>query len=641
MRNNLMELIDKNKIIFFDVFDTLIKRYVEKPENIFNIVELRYQNLYGVKIDFAKRRKKAEKNARKKYTYTEVNLDEIYMELLTYYKKDICDRLKELELKTEIDFCLPNKEIKSVFYYCIENKKRVFIISDMYLQRNTVAEMLKKCGYIGYEQLYVSCEYRKTKWHNGELFNFVIENNNLDRTGIVHIGDNKHVDYNMAKRQGLQAYLVSDNLNKSSYFSCNGLTQEEKLIYEILNRFINLTINDKCSRSYQIGYEVFGPLLYGYTCWLINKLEENRIKKVFFFSRDGYIMQKAFNILKPDFENSYFYASRRSIVTALLQYDDTLEEMIRHYKSWPKKFDAVHLFEKLGLDTEDYKKILKEDNGINVQNLYELNNLDKAVIISNSFKKLKPVIYEKSKQTAILFKNYLKQEDFYGRVGIVENGGGTIEKAITDFINKEKLNVDINVFYFTTQKDNDGVNKYLDMSPHNLNTNYKLKFCYMLLECFFSAPHGSVKGYKSVNGKIEPLLGKYYYDGDKFKYDVKLISDLRNGALDFIKNINQDVFKNLNFNVNVAIQNFWNFGCKPNYKDVDLLGKYRFDGDSFKGLVKINNSRIYYLSHINKLVKDIMESYWPAGFLVKIISTNAYNEFICKLYYCYKRFKEK
>ena len=60
-----------------------------------------------------------------------------------------------------------------------------------------------------------------------------------------------------------------------------------------------------------------------------------------------------------------------------------------------------------------------------------------------------------------------------------------------------------------------------------------------------------------------------------------------------------------------------------------------------KTIGKINNSRIYYLSHINKLVKDIMESYWPAGFLVKIISTNAYNEFICKLYYCYKRFKEK
>lgn len=640
MRNDLIELINKNKIIFFDVFDTLIKRYVEKPEKIFDIVELRYENLYGDKINFTKRRKEAEKNARKKYTYTEVNLDEIYSELLTYYKKDICDRLKELELKTEIDFCLPNKEIKSIFNYCIENKKIVFIISDMYLQHNTVAEMLRKCGYIGYEQLYVSCEYKKTKWHSGELFNFVIENNNLDRTEIVHIGDNKHADYNMARKQGLQAYLVSDNLNKTSYFSCNGLTQEEKLTYEILNRFINLTINDKYSRSYQIGYEIFGPLLYGYTCWLIDKLEDKQIKKVFFFSRDGYIIQKAFNILKPDFENSYFYASRRSIITALLQYDNTLEEMISHYKSWPKNFDASHLFDKLGLDTEDNKKLLEDIDDINAQNLYELDGLSKDAIIGNIFKKLKPVIHENSEKIAVLLNKYLKQENFNGRVGIVENGGGTIEKAITDFINKENLNVDINVFYFTTQKDNDGVNKYLDMSPHNLSTNYKLKFCYMLLECFLSAPHGSVKGYKSINGKIEPLLGKYCYDGDKFKYDVKLISDLRNGALDFIRNINQDIFNNLNFNVNVAIQNFWNFGCKPNHKDVDLVGKYRFDGDTFERLVKINNSRIYYLLHINKLVKDTMESYWPAGFLVKIISTNAYNEFISKLYYCYKRLKK-
>lgn len=143
MRNDLIELIDKNKIVFFDVFDTLIKRYVEKPEKIFNIVELRYQNLYGVKIDFFKRRKEAEKIARKKYTYTEVNLDEIYTELLIYYRKDVCDILKKLELSAELDFCLPNEEIKAVFNYCINNKKRVFIISDMYLKYNTIAEMLK------------------------------------------------------------------------------------------------------------------------------------------------------------------------------------------------------------------------------------------------------------------------------------------------------------------------------------------------------------------------------------------------------------------------------------------------------------------------------------------------------------------
>lgn len=115
---------------------------------------------------------------------------------------------------------------------------------------------------------------------------------------------------------------------------------------------------------------------------------------------------------------------------------------------------------------------------------------------------------------------------------------------------------------------------------------------------------------------------------------------MRNGALDFIRNINQDIFKNLNFNVNVAVQNFWNFGCKPNYKDVDLLGKYRFDGDDFERLVNINDSKIYYISHINKLVKDVMESYWPAGFLVKFLGTNVYNGFICKLYYYYKKLKK-
>ena len=54
------------------------------------------------------------------------------------------------------------------------------------------------------------------------------------------------------------------------------------------------------SDYYKFGFERFGPFLYGYTNWLYKKIVKSGCKKVFFFSRDGYMMKKAFDIYNSD-----------------------------------------------------------------------------------------------------------------------------------------------------------------------------------------------------------------------------------------------------------------------------------------------------------------------------------------------------
>ncbi len=63
----------------------------------------------------------------------------------------------------EMEFCYANPFMQQVFTQLREHGKRIVITSDMYLSKAFLSELLQKNGYGGYEELYVSCEYEKSK----------------------------------------------------------------------------------------------------------------------------------------------------------------------------------------------------------------------------------------------------------------------------------------------------------------------------------------------------------------------------------------------------------------------------------------------------------------------------------------------
>ena len=100
--------ISKYKYVSFDVFDTLIFRTVAHPNDIFDIVQLVYTKLYDKKIcSFPKERVKAEQNVRRLHIGKDITLDEIYDNL--DYEESIKNKLKELEIKVELENCIPNE----------------------------------------------------------------------------------------------------------------------------------------------------------------------------------------------------------------------------------------------------------------------------------------------------------------------------------------------------------------------------------------------------------------------------------------------------------------------------------------------------------------------------------------------------
>ena len=268
-----MNLIYKNfKYISFDIFDTLVVRNVMKPTDVFKVVEEKYNSIYKDKIsDFSSNRIKAQKDASLKDEKLETLIEDFYKELENYYDKDVCKKLCKIEKEVEINLCVPNKKYIELYRELIENNKKIIITSDMYLDLDTINKILKKCGITKYEKLYLSSLYQKRK-SNGSMYDFIIKDLNISSNDLIHIGDNVISDYLIPKFKGIKVQRVK---NKKEVMFYNKRVKDYN--YYMLEKFISNNIDLSKSYYERMGYETFGPILYGFSKWLQNNIKTDKI----------------------------------------------------------------------------------------------------------------------------------------------------------------------------------------------------------------------------------------------------------------------------------------------------------------------------------------------------------------------------
>ncbi len=187
-------LIDTHTIISFDIFDTLLLRPYLCPADLF----IHLEKLYKLP-SFAKRRREAEAAARQKCNTEDVTYDEIYAQLSA---EDA--NLKQEELNLEQQTLQPNPVMLQVFEYAKQQGKRIIITSDMYLPADFLATVLRQKGFDGFEKLYVSNAFGKTK-HTGSLYQFIQQDLQAQGHDFLHIGDNLHSDVRHAQKAGWDA----------------------------------------------------------------------------------------------------------------------------------------------------------------------------------------------------------------------------------------------------------------------------------------------------------------------------------------------------------------------------------------------------------------------------------------------------
>ncbi|MCR4555368.1 MAG: HAD-IA family hydrolase [Alphaproteobacteria bacterium] len=305
--SEIKKCIETHEVISFDIFDTLLLRPYVRPSDLFVHLE-RLENAQG----FANARVEAERKARRKHSVKEdILFDEIYAEIAPQFKS-----LQSKEMALERQTLIANPEMKEAFDYAIRQGKRVVITSDMYLPTGSLQQILEEKGYAGFHKIYVSGDQGKTKG-TGSLFDYLLQDEQIESAAsVLHIGDSKHSDKDMAEKKGISAIWYPKRIDRLL-----AKDKRAKIFYDKHKNELDASILlgmlalSNLTGDYweDFGYTYAGPTILGFMKWLDKQAQKDGRKEILFVARDGYTPEKVFNIIKigEDIRTHYVYAPRK------------------------------------------------------------------------------------------------------------------------------------------------------------------------------------------------------------------------------------------------------------------------------------------------------------------------------------------
>ena len=529
-KENILFNLKKYDIISFDIFDTLITRCVYEPDDIFKIL-----NEYFSDEKFLEKRKLAEGNARNFYQH-DVNLDEIYEQ----YAKDnnislaAANALKKAEINIEKEMLIARNDMLDLLKKLHELNKRVIIVSDMYLPKKTITEILDNCGYKGlYEQLYVSNDIGKRK-DDKSVWPFLKEK--YPHQKIIHLGDNDLSDVTYPKEFGIDTIKILSS--KELLHKCS--------LYPSLKEFIDTRT---CSDSYYLGllfnkklfnspfsplmiddfddfvYMFHAPVLTEFLKFVIDSNQDNLL----FLAREGYYFTKLYDkycaINKIEKKNHYYFlASRKATNTASIKNDEDIFNLLKNdYNGTLKNFLMKNFH--FNYENDDFTIKLPDD-------------YDKvAKVVKNNLKNIKNNI----KNENSCYKKYIKELiPNYKKIdlNLIDLGySGSIQYNLSKMLDKG-----LNGYYLTNSS---SVKKYSEENhlhfyfDINDNTEYQKIYHYsLILEYFLTAPYGQLQYFKEQNGKVSPVYNDETLD-EKKKKNLNKIYDIITIYFNDLKIINK------------------------------------------------------------------------------------------------------
>ena len=285
---DILKITDNYDIITFDVFDTLLIRDVMKPTDVFRFS-------YGEVGRYI--RIIAEIFARKASKTGEVTIHDI-------------DRKCPFSCKKEVQFekriCRANPLVKTLYEKLKKQGKKMYAISDMYLDSDLISKLLKKAGYD--IPVIVSCEQGCTK-ASGKLFQGFLGNYSYKSSQVLHIGDNRISDYEGAHKAGINSLLIRKHSNQLSY------TRYNRKNYE-LAAFVNHGLYEVNDPIEKLGYEIIGPIILSFCQWIHKKYKEVGFERLYFLARDMRFTYEIYRKLYPNDDARYLCVSRKSLLFA-------------------------------------------------------------------------------------------------------------------------------------------------------------------------------------------------------------------------------------------------------------------------------------------------------------------------------------
>lgn len=603
--DEIIETISRKQVVSFDVFNTLVLRDVASPEDVFGLIEKKLSAEFHI-IQFKTLRMAAEKKAREGSPGREVRMDEIYRHFPA--KEGVRERLIEMECGEEISVAAQNILLKRVYDYCVNAGKTIYFISDMYLPFGTVRQILKKCGYTE-GRLFVSSENRKMK-RNGELFRFVRGKESIDPADWVHMGDSIISDYLQPRRLGIEALLIDQNPVYFSYTDKQLFHKDAG--YQRLNAFINNRILHYTDPYAVIGYSVLGPLLYGFSRWLEEKIPDDR--QIVFLAREGALLQKAFSIIS-DRSSIYLHISRHAAYEAFLDHAENPEQALQGRIRVLKVICTGEEFARsCGLTDEDIETAFRE-NHLRKEELCSRLEDKKAIL-----EVIWPLVKKRASGQYGLMEQYLRELGITGKCAAVDVGWrGTIQAILAslNFVLDGKQ-VEWEGYYMGCREYqmNDAASSYqrtvkqgyLFDPVQNKRNKDTVGNSVSFFELLFLSTEGTTKSYgMDAENHAVPVLGQ----PDNNPSINRLIERIQDAGIQFLKDIRECGFP---ISMEAAFANYGVIARVPTMKTLKLFQDFSaYDEHSYS--LANEHSLGYYLVHPRQFMKEFAKKPNRAWFL--------------------------
>ena len=507
----LLEKIRKYDCVSFDIFDTLLVRKTACVEDVFECVGSQLKEIE----DFSKVRIYAEKELSGEETPDIYRIYERICELKGLPKeKKFAFARSEFEIDSS--FIIARKDMVNLMNLSVEMGKEVYLISDMYYDEDMISELLCKEGITNYLKLYISCVYNKSK-KQGLYENYKQE---VQGKRCIHIGDAHTEDGQCPKKYGIDSYIIKTSMDLGDTWCGNyGLAESVQCARmqgmvnaQLFNSPFAFTVQRRevwVDSPQQFGYAVMGPLFFIFVLWLIENVKKRNVEKMFFLSRDGFLVEKIYSMLREaseeKFAESEYLLCSRSLGSIATVFD---EKDIEKLCALPfEGSNEEMLMQRFYLKHEEIRCDETEKSEDRTEVV--LKHID--------------IILERSAQLRQNYLTYLKAINMEGR-----------KKAIFDFVSsgtcqaclERLLDEKMQGLYFERVSVDDERRSELLVDGFVEDIGAEVDE-YFLMEVFIKAIVPSIHSFSS---QIEPI-----YCVDKMNSENKtVITDVQDGVLEYV-----------------------------------------------------------------------------------------------------------
>ena len=602
-------MMENVKYVSFDVFDTVITRKCYRPKDVFRALADKWTSRLRVD-DFKRVRMECETSARDRSPRVDGTLNEIYKEIqrVLNIPESLALKIRDDELALEKEFCFACSEMAKTYKRAIQEGFKVIFVSDMYLDEEQLADLLRHCGYTEFERVFTSGTQGCCKW-NGGLYDRVCEVLDVSPDEIWHIGDNYHADILQAKAKGINVLHIPNLYNWSqSDKACR--EKEIPWIYDPQNVGSSiltslLAENEPSTRCVEskIGYHL-GIVFYEFTRWV---LENSGNSRILFNSRDGWLPWRISNeVFKR--EADYLRTSRQSVFFGAWNTSEAVNSSNNQYiyncLRYCRYKTVSELLEFAGLDPEtclNEVKFAGFDGLLSDISAFQDNRTEIHGKLETLLKLLQTKLYEAGKLKKQAFEQYLETRRVKSGDVFVDIGwNGSLQSSIERITGMELKGLYFEVF------SRNGF-KQIDQEGFLSNGENKCHGYTGILESIFTAPEGSVTGYKD---------GKPVLSGDMDEAKVARLNRIHKGIIEFCQDWHE-LKGQYDVDLETVEKVLFRFLKRPTLEEVEALCAVTFENGSDKNLETVScfNEGNISSGHVQN---DYCRSYWKEAYIMRL-----------------------